>query len=55
MAKNKIITIRMTEDEHEQLQKAAKYSKLTTGAYVRMVVLQDVEKRVKFYEKIKLS
>lgn len=53
MSKNKIMTIRLTDQEHELLLKAAKYSKLTTGAYVRMVVLQDAEKRVRFYEKVK--
>lgn len=53
MARDTRITLRFTEEERQLLAKAAEFSKLMLGSYIRMVLLQDAEKRVKFYEKIK--
>lgn len=53
MNKDARITMRFTEEERKLLAKAAEFSKLMLGSYMRMVLLQDAEKRVKFYEKIK--
>ena len=51
--KNNVMTLRLNEEELALLKKAAVYSKLAPGPYIRMVVLQEAEKRVRFYEKIK--
>ena len=47
------VTIRLSEDDLRIIQKAADYSKLSMSSYIRMVVLQDAEKRVNFYERIR--
>ena len=53
MARDARITMRFTEEERRLLEKAAELSKIMLGSYIRMVLLQDAEKRVRFYEKIK--
>lgn len=53
MARDTRITMRFTEEERQLIAKAAELSKIMLGSYIRMVLLQDAEKRVKFYEKIR--
>ena len=53
MEKDKVIHIRLTENDQNLIKEAAAYSRLDVGAYVRMVVLRDAENRCSFFRRIK--
>lgn len=53
MEKDKVIHIRLTENDQNLIKEAAAYSRLDVGAYVRMIVLRDAENRCSFFRRIK--